>query len=435
MRFEKKGSGALLWIGDQPVKASAAGRDCSMSALRKRLGDFEPAPMPPPRQKAAAPRPLDPGAPLLASYLEERRKHYEQPAGQGQRVDRQPDEWRQLADRHRKERADMFGGSWKGKGDALNALRSLTAARQAQEKAALRDRQKLQQAARRRDRGRFPSYEEWLARIDRDAGDKWRHRERRPATIEGATFDQPTPHDIRAVRAVLDGAKVHYHLAGSRGSPAFTDRGKTIGIHDGRNREAVLAALQLSAEKWGTFTVRGNERFQKMCVELAAEHDFNIANPELQQAIATERGRIRMTREEAAPDREHRSAEIREARTPAEVYRRHLADVFRERPGQHVHPSRVDIEIAVRMRLTGHRRGEIMRAIKGAAPLDRPGEKRDWDAYAKRATEVAFGVPGDRLAAEIIPQRERFRGLEGRGRDEPELLQQGGPFSRFGLGR
>ena len=34
-RFEKKGSGALLWVGDQPVKASAAGRDCSMSALRK----------------------------------------------------------------------------------------------------------------------------------------------------------------------------------------------------------------------------------------------------------------------------------------------------------------------------------------------------------------------------------------------------------------
>jgi hypothetical protein len=43
MRFERKGSGAILWVGDQPVKASGAGRDCSMSALQKRLGDFEPA--------------------------------------------------------------------------------------------------------------------------------------------------------------------------------------------------------------------------------------------------------------------------------------------------------------------------------------------------------------------------------------------------------
>ena len=43
MRYEKKGSGALLWIGEQPVKASTAGRDCSMAALRGRLGDFETA--------------------------------------------------------------------------------------------------------------------------------------------------------------------------------------------------------------------------------------------------------------------------------------------------------------------------------------------------------------------------------------------------------
>ena len=42
MRFERKGSGAILWIGDEPVKASSAGRDCSMSALQKRLGEFTP---------------------------------------------------------------------------------------------------------------------------------------------------------------------------------------------------------------------------------------------------------------------------------------------------------------------------------------------------------------------------------------------------------
>jgi hypothetical protein len=36
------------------------------------------------------------------------------------------------------------------------------------------------------------------------------------------------------------------------------------------------------------------------------------------------------------------------------------------------------------MCLTGHRQVEIVRAIKEAATVDRPGEKRDWDAYAKR---------------------------------------------------
>ena len=37
IRFERKGSGAVLWIGQEAVKASSAGRDCSMSTREKRL--------------------------------------------------------------------------------------------------------------------------------------------------------------------------------------------------------------------------------------------------------------------------------------------------------------------------------------------------------------------------------------------------------------
>ena len=58
MRYEKKGSGALLWIGEQPVKASTAGRDCSMAALRDRLGDFETA-LPPPARASIPARAVD----------------------------------------------------------------------------------------------------------------------------------------------------------------------------------------------------------------------------------------------------------------------------------------------------------------------------------------------------------------------------------------
>jgi hypothetical protein len=124
-----------------------------------------------------------------------------------------------------------------------------------------------------------------------------------------------------------------------------------------------------------------------------------------------------------------------EARTPAEVYQRHLAYVARRLPDRRVHPSRIDAEIAVRMRLTGHHRAEVVRAIREAAPSARPREKRDWDGYAERTADFAFGVPGDRLAEHLRSQREGIRRLEGRNRDEPELLPPGGPFSRFGLGR
>jgi hypothetical protein len=427
MRFEKKGSGALLWIGDQPVKASVAGRDCSMSALRKRLGDFESAPtLPPPQEKATAPRPRDPAAPLLSSYLEQRHKHYEQRAAHGDAVSRQRDEWRQLADRHQKERADMFRGSWKGKGDALNALRSLTAARQAQEKAALRDRQKLERAALRRDRGRFPSYEEWLARFERDAGDTWRHRTRRPATIEGATFDQPAPHDIRAVRAVLDRGKVHYHLAGSRGAPAFTDRGKTIDIHDGRNRGAVLAALQLSAEKWGTFTIRGDQQFKRTCVQLAAEHGFKISNPDLQQAITAERDGLRTENKPDAPTRTDDRRPMSMA--PAAICRPHLDAIIREQPARSADPSRLDAEVAIRMAVTGHSREAIAKTIKEGAPADRPDERRDWDIYARRAGDFAFSPPGREMREGLAGREQKLIRLEGRDGETDLLRKLGGPL-------
>ena len=41
LRFEKKGSGALVWFGEIPVKASSVDRSFSMPKLIKRLGEFE----------------------------------------------------------------------------------------------------------------------------------------------------------------------------------------------------------------------------------------------------------------------------------------------------------------------------------------------------------------------------------------------------------
>lgn len=115
-----------------------------------------------------------------------------------------------------------------------------------------------------------------------------------------------------------------------------------------------------------------------------------------------------------------------------ELYRRRLEDVTREHPGRPVHPSRVDIEIGVRMRLMGYDRNEIVQTIKEAASRDRPGETRDWDAYAKSTVTVVFGVQGDRAAERLRRRDERWRPLEGRQPDEPEPPPPGRPFSRSG---
>jgi hypothetical protein len=278
------------------------------------------------------------------------------------------------------------------------------AAQQAQEKAALRDRQRLERAELRREE-RFRSFRAWLTERSPELAQEWRHRERQPAAIEGPTFEQPVPRDIRAFEAVVDGGIVHYRLAGGRGSPAFTDRGKVIEIGDSQRREAVLAALQLGAQKWGTFTVHGDERFKRLCVELAVEHGFKVANPDLQHAIADGRER----------GRAERSRIPRPTVTSiAEAYRLHFAEVVRESASPNTDPSRFDSEVAVRLRLTGHHRDSIFGAIRDGAAASRPGERRDWDAYARRAVDFAFGVPGMQIADNLEPHREHLLGLEGR---------------------
>jgi hypothetical protein len=401
MRFEKKGSGAILWIGDEPVKASCAGRDCSMSALQKRLGEFTPDTQQrsPEHRHHRAPLPLDPASKPWQQYVVERARHAtERAAVRDRMAEHQRDEWRRAAERHRSERAEVFSQSWKGQVDLLNATRSVLAAQQAQEKAALRDRQTLERAELRRVQ-RFPSFKTWLTERSPELAQEWRHRERQAAVIEGPEFEQPAPRDIRAFQAVVDGGTVHYHLNGERGQPAFTDRGKVIDIRDSLRRESVLAALQLSAQKWGTFTVHGSESFRGLCAELAAEHGFKIANPELQQAIAA--GRERLQHRAGPLPRKELSA-----RSPADAYRLQFAEVSRAIPGV-ADPSRLDAEVAVRLRVIGYQPEVIVRAIRDGAPTLRPHERRDWNDYARRAADFAFGVAGSRLAVELVRRREQ----------------------------
>ena len=203
MRFEKKGSGALLWIGDQPVKASGAGRDCSMSALQKRLGEFEA------RAHATAAAHRRPPAstarsrlrPWWRTYLEQRRKHYEQRANQDRaREPPSSDEWRQLADRHRQERADIFRGSWKGKGDAPQR----PAQPHRRPPGAGEGRPARPPEAGTGCRAPGPGPVSLVRRMARPLRPQRRGQVATPgaapATIEGATFDPPTPRDIRACR-------------------------------------------------------------------------------------------------------------------------------------------------------------------------------------------------------------------------------------------
>jgi hypothetical protein len=57
LRFEKKGSGAVVFVGDTVVKASAIDRNFGLSKLCKRLGEFEPGDYAP-EMKTPEPEPV-----------------------------------------------------------------------------------------------------------------------------------------------------------------------------------------------------------------------------------------------------------------------------------------------------------------------------------------------------------------------------------------
>jgi hypothetical protein len=311
MRYVLKGSGAIIWIGDQPIKASTAGRDCSLSALQKRLGVYKP-----PagkierlaRETERLPEPAKPDMPGWKIYIQGRRTHYEQKTAEKTALDvRHERERKALYSRQRAQRDKILRGDWKGRGDRLNALRSVLAAEQAAEKVQLREKH-----ARDRDRWRtrfrpWPDFEGWLRlKKQPELAELWRKRNTETPCIEGERDnrdDTPVPRDIRAYRSIIQGRWLLY--CGETNDIAFVDTGKTIEVHDCRNDDSVLAALQLAAQKWGMFRVMGDSEYKALCVRLAATHGFRIANPELQEDIEHEREKIRRQRAQTRPRPAH----------------------------------------------------------------------------------------------------------------------------------
>lgn len=134
----------------------------------------------------------------------------------------------------------------------------------------------------------------------RDMLDAQKNIERKRGVVEGGRYVEPIPADIGGFISEKRSETIRYsHLKedGEIGKVAFIDNGKKVEIHDWKNRDAVLAAMQLSSEKWGNLTVTGTQNYKALVVELAAEHGFQIANPELQGQLARETARLERLKE------------------------------------------------------------------------------------------------------------------------------------------
>ena len=299
LRYVRKGSGALV-IADGPegasMKASAVARSAALRQLERRLGPYEAT--------GAEEGPAEKQMPRWADYAAERADHEaaRHAAWVAFEAEREEEE-RALAERQREEREVLFHKrSWEGLLRALYLQRSLLAAQHAEEKAALEDKRRRERAALLARYPPWPDYPRWVR--DPALAALWRERTHAPPSLEPESAPQAATgqaHDIRDYEARTAGHWVLYATRAqhARGDVAFVDHGTRITLHARDDREAAtLAAMQLASAKWGRFRVRGSEDFKRRSARLAAEHGFELVNPELQDLVKEHRRDIDQRREE-----------------------------------------------------------------------------------------------------------------------------------------
>ena len=131
------------------------------------MGDIDP-PGPAIKKKApSSPEPVIETAKDLGfgDYAKVRRLHVASRKEAKDALNRQIErEKKALYERQREERKKIFTGSWKGRGVALNALRSVLAAKQARERGEIQDRIKTlrKQFSKESLSCFFPDFEEWV---------------------------------------------------------------------------------------------------------------------------------------------------------------------------------------------------------------------------------------------------------------------------------
>ncbi|MDR3231198.1 MAG: relaxase/mobilization nuclease domain-containing protein, partial [Synergistaceae bacterium] len=307
--FEKKGSGAILMVGDIAVKASKAGRDLSMSRLETRLGEYRPRPVDVSLEK----RPAEPVERVSERgvkgnwdrYTAERDRYFrEKKEAAAELNSRQKIERSELQTIQKQEREKMFSHSWKGMGDILNRRRSVLAASQQAEKLNLRDRHYHERSEmKKRFPARFVNFKKWLETREenQEAFISFRYPDNGAISGADAQISLPPP-DIRAFTpSIQNKGGVAYSRADAP-EAEFIDYGKKIVLAGKCGDEAILAALQLANQKWGGAVINGTEKYKQKCVQLAAKYNLKLSNPELAREVEAIRQRMleRMERQEAA---------------------------------------------------------------------------------------------------------------------------------------
>jgi hypothetical protein len=298
--FERKGSGAVLVVDGVVVKASKAGRDISLSKLEARLGEYRqsPAEM---SVKNRQPEPVERVTERKVKgnwerYAADRERYFKEKKETAASLNaNQKSERAALQKKQKEERDSLLSQPWKGKGAFLNRQRSILAAAQQSEKLNMRDHHnKEREEMKKRFPSRFPNFKTWLdiAEEDKEALVSFRYPQNGVMREPPEKNENAAAFDLRAFSPALGNKGGIAYRTGDDGEAQFVDYGKLIVLSEKCDRAAILAALQLANQKWGSAVVNGTEEYKRACVELATAHNLKIYNPNLAREV--EEGRKRL---------------------------------------------------------------------------------------------------------------------------------------------
>ena len=177
LRFSRKGSGAVIFVGDTAVKASSVDRNFSMSRLCKRLGEFKLGYYSQRTFKKPAPEPV---SHVCREEWQEYQQERQRLAEERRLNEKKQEEEREALERRQKERREAATARLARHGlSVLNIARHFLKEQEREEKAALRDRQSQAEKPER-----LPRFKHWLGKRSPHLGNLWRFRRRIAPGVE-----------------------------------------------------------------------------------------------------------------------------------------------------------------------------------------------------------------------------------------------------------
>ena len=443
MRLDKKGSGAVVWVGETVVKASSIHQGCSLGKLCKRLGEFVPAP----EGFAPVPQPPKPVNTINRPEWEEYQQERAMPA---------PEPSASPTPRKRKRRPRPTFKAWL-RGRGLYRAASLWRYRQQIEPlpsipldapqpvqpeglAAFRDAIARYFNALQAERVRVT-----CIKLREDGTKQAMLLDKRDGTSIGFTQEELLARLPELLRLQARGENIYYtplsetkhyilvdDVSRARASDFLGDGYKPAVVLESSpgnyqciltfpkartplDRDVANRLTRALNQKYGDPKLSGavhphraplfenrkpqhrreDGRFPQVRLQYAKQQECSKAMREadrIEREIIVERQRQVQTRYAAA--RTISSAQPAPAGSTRAAYYAHYANIRKHFADADL--SRIDSMIAVRLRATGHSPQDVAEALYECAPTIRQNpEGRDWQRYAERTVNYAFTVGGE----------------------------------------